>query len=56
MTARRESSATAGFAGSRERFDTVLGWLQSAEAGTLEHAELAAHLPAEARELFRQLY
>jgi hypothetical protein len=56
MTARRESSATAGFAGSRERFDTVLGWLQSAEAATLEHAELAAHLPADARELFRRLY
>jgi hypothetical protein len=40
MTAWREASATAGFAGSRERTDTVLGWLQSEEAGTLEHAEL----------------
>src|SRR5664280_1776112 len=44
MTAPLESAATAGFAGSRARFETVLGWLESAEAGTLEHAELEAHL------------
>ena len=56
MTAPLESAATAGFAGSRARFETVLGWLESAEAGTLEHAELEAHLQADARELFRQLY
>src|SRR5664280_2448304 len=56
MTAPLKSAATAGFAGSRARFETVLGWLESAEAGTLEHAELEAHLQADARELFRQLY
>src|SRR5664280_2151375 len=56
MTAPLESAAPAGFAGSRARFETVLGWLESAEAGTLEHAELEAHLQADARELFRQLY
>src|SRR5664280_2671731 len=56
MTAPLESAATAGFAGSRARFETVLGWLESAEAGTGEHAELEAHLQADACELFRQLY
>ena len=50
------SGATAGFAGSRERFETVLGWLGGEQAGTLEHSELEAHLQADARELFRQLY
>ena len=50
------SGATAGFAGSRERFETVLGWLGGEQAGTVEHSELEAHLQTDARELFRQLY
>jgi len=48
----RPPGATAGFAGSRERFETVLGWLGGEQAGTLEHSELEAHLQADARELF----
>jgi hypothetical protein len=56
MTAPLESAAPAGFAGSRARFETVLGWLESASAGPLEPAELEAHLQADARELVRQLY
>jgi hypothetical protein len=39
------------FGGSRERFDTVLGW-RSGEG--LSHADLEAHLQLDARELFRQ--
>jgi hypothetical protein len=44
-----------GFAGSRERFDVVAGWLAGEEAGALAHASLEQRLEAEARELFRQL-
>ena len=44
-----------GFARSRERFETVTGWLLGEEAGALTHAELEQRLQADARELFRQL-
>ncbi len=43
------------FAGSRERFETVLSWLDSAPASALSHGELEQQLQVDARELFRQL-
>src|SRR5664280_2652592 len=56
MTALLKSAATAGFAGSRAHFETVPGGLESAAPGPPEHAELEAHLQADARGLVRQLY
>jgi hypothetical protein len=44
-----------GFSCSRERFETVLAWLDGAEAGVLSHAELETRLSHDHRELFRQL-
>jgi Uncharacterised protein family (UPF0236) len=44
------------FARSRERFDTVLGWLSDEETGGLSHSELEERLQVDARELFRQLF
>lgn len=43
------------FAGSRDRFEAVLGWLEGDEAAGLDHAALEARLEVDARELFRQL-
>jgi hypothetical protein len=45
-----------GFAGSRDRFEAVLGWLQGSEAEGLSHAELETRLQVDSRELFRQLF
>lgn len=44
-----------GFAGSRERFETLLGWLDGSESATIGHAELERQLDAEGRRLLRQL-
>ncbi|MGH3452361.1 MAG: ISKra4 family transposase [Haloechinothrix sp.] len=44
-----------GFAASRERFATVLAFLDGAEAGALSHSELEDRLDVEGRELLRQL-
>jgi len=43
------------FAGSHDRFETVVAWLEGAESTALTHAELEARLQVESRELFRQL-
>ena len=43
------------FADSRDRFETVLNWLEGAEASALPHAELETRLQVESRELFRRL-
>ncbi|MDP9318402.1 MAG: ISKra4 family transposase [Actinomycetota bacterium] len=43
------------FAESRQQFETVLGWLDSADAGGLEHAELERRLEDAGRELLRRL-
>lgn len=44
-----------GFAGSRGCFDAVVSWLDGAEAGELEHAELEDRLEVAGRDLLRRL-
>jgi len=50
-----QDAPTAGFAASRDRFETVLGFLDGQEAGALSHGELEERLAVDHRELFRQL-
>ncbi len=51
------AGATAShFTASRERFDTVLAFLDGAAAATLSHAELEDRLEIEGRQLVRQLF
>src|SRR5665647_2665340 len=45
----------ATFTGSRDRFETVLAWLEGGKAATLSHGELEEQLQIDARLLFRQL-
>lgn len=45
-----------GFTASRERFDTVLAFLDSTDAAVLSHAQLEDRLDVEGRELLRQLF
>ncbi len=45
-----------GFTASRERFTTVLGFLDSSAAAAVSHAELEVHLQVASRELFCQLF
>ena len=45
-----------GFSASRERFSTVLGFLDGAEAAVASHAQLEERLQVASRELFCQLY
>ncbi len=45
-----------GFSASRERFATVLAFLDGTEAAAASHAELEEHLQVQSRELFRQLF
>jgi hypothetical protein len=49
------ATLSAAFRGSRERFETVLSWLEGEHAGALSHGELEERLQVDARELFRQL-
>jgi len=56
MTGPLEPAAVEAFAASRELFETVLGWLAGSQAGGLEHGQLEAHLQADAREVFHQLF
>ena len=44
-----------GFAGARERFQRILGWLDGDSSTGLDHAELERQLDVEGRELLRQL-
>ena len=53
--ARAEPEAS-GFTASRERFESVLAFLDGAQAAAACHAELEDHLQVHSRELFRQLY
>jgi len=43
------------FTASRDRFETVLAWLESEQTAGLSHGELEERLQVDARELFRQL-
>jgi hypothetical protein len=52
-TAERE---VGGFTASRDRFTTVLAFLDGAQAAAASHAELEECLQVQSRELFRQLY
>lgn len=45
----------AAFGRSRERFETMVSWLDGQQARELTHGELEARLQAEGRELLRQL-
>src|SRR5215203_4154326 len=49
-----ETSA-GSFRGSRDRFESVVSWLDGEEAADLTHAELEARLEVDGRELLRQL-
>ena len=51
-----DPASVEAFAASRERFETVLAWLEGRQAGALEHSALEARLQADARELFRQIF
>jgi len=48
-------ASTDGFARSRDRFETLLEWLDGEEAGGLSHGELETRLSVDQRELFRLL-
>jgi hypothetical protein len=49
------AAEVAGFTASRERFGSVLAFLDGAQAAAASHAELEDHLQVYGRELFRQL-
>jgi hypothetical protein len=54
-TAAPEVGAAGDFSPSRNRFETVVGWLEGDLAADLSHAELEERLQVDARELFRGL-
>jgi len=54
-TKRPPAGEVDAFAESRQQFETVLGWLDAADAGALEHAELERRLEDAGRELLRRL-
>ncbi len=45
-----------GFASTRERFEALLGWASSEEAGALEHSEFEERLASDGREVLRCLF
>ena len=51
-----EPNEDQGFTRSRGCFDEVVGWLDGAEAGQLEHAELEDRLEVAGRDLLRRLF
>jgi hypothetical protein len=50
-----QAEPTAGFAGSYQRFEEMVGWLNGADAAGLSHAELEDHLDRRGRELLRRM-
>jgi hypothetical protein len=50
-----KTTGTGGFAGSCERFQLILGWLDGGASSGLDHAELERQLDVEGRELLRLL-
>jgi hypothetical protein len=55
----RSSSCPApsdGFAATRERFEALVGWAASEQAGALEHSEFEQRLASDGRELLRCLF
>jgi hypothetical protein len=55
MTMATDAMPSGAFTGSRDRFATMLGWLEGEQAAGLSHGELEERLQVDARELFRQL-
>jgi hypothetical protein len=55
VTGRAAAAEGECFAASRALFESTLGFLEGAQAASLEHAELETHLQEAGRELFRQL-
>lgn len=51
-----QEQTSPAFAASRERFGTIVSWLEGPEAGQLAHGELEERLEVESRELFRQMF
>ena len=51
-----DSAGVAAFAASRERFESLIGFLDGAAAAGLSHAELEEHLDVHGRELLRCLF
>ena len=52
----RPDGEEGSFTASRERFESVLGFLRGTEAATLSHAELETRLDTDGRALLRQLF
>ena len=52
---RSDSAVPAGFAASREQFESLLCFLDGTDAAGLSHAELEEHLDRDGRELLRRL-
>lgn len=50
-----QTAETALFAASRDRFETIMGWLTGAQAAGLEHVDLETQLECQGRQLLRQL-
>ena len=50
-----DSAGGAAFAASREQFESLIGFLDGADAAGLSHAELEEHLDVHGRELLRCL-
>jgi len=46
----------AGFSASRERFDSMIAFLDGATGAALSHAEMEERLTMQGRDLLRQLY
>jgi hypothetical protein len=51
-----QHQSSPSFAGSRDRFERIVGWLEGADAGQLAHGELEERLDVEGRELLRQMF
>ncbi len=55
MSNHPDTTGAEGFAGARERFELILGWLDGGASSGLDHAELERQLDVEGRELLRLL-
>lgn len=55
MSNRPAAARPDGFAGARERFQTILTWLDGDQSTRLDHGELERQLDVEGRRLLRQL-
>ena len=49
-------SPAAAFEAAREQFESMVGWLESSDAGEMTHAEIEARLGNDGREFLRRLF